>query len=359
MPISTIPTRQLDAAVMEESEALILLKGPNGQDGDVPVVDNVGNITWQTPTGIQAGDPLTLLVGPAAQAGAVPTIDALGVISWDSSVARQSEIGTRIPEFHISSSGNITAPGVYIVDTTSGVITLDMPNAATSGGSTYRFVLSTGGNDLVVTTVGGTDQIGPGTTKTLADIGDAFSCVDDGISKYEIFTEAAGGGFVGVSGIPSNNHIAVWIDASNIEGDANLVWDGSVLTVNGDYASSGVYERAIRTDQTLDASVTTLASFTLPDDSSYMVNVNVSGKRTDGANTGRLMYKLRAGVYRESAGVATLQGAEQTPTTKTGGGVGAWGATIDVTGNDFRVRVNGDTGHTVEWTAVVEMIKAF
>jgi hypothetical protein len=117
------------------------------------------------------------------------------------------------------------------------------------------------------------------------------------------------------------------------------------LGITGDVqVAANRYERAVKWLQTADATTQTLAEFTLPVDSSYMVVADVAGKRIDGTNTGRVMYRLRAGVYRESAGA---------------GGVGAYTVNIDVTGNNFRVRVSGDTGHTVKWTAVVRMTKAF
>ena len=41
---------------------------------------------------------------------------------------------------------------------------------------------------------------------------------------------AAGGG-AGISGVPVNNQLAVWTGASDIEGDANITWDGSELRI--------------------------------------------------------------------------------------------------------------------------------
>ena len=51
---------------------------------------------------------------------------------------------------------------------------------------------------------------------------------DDG-TTFEL--NASGG--AGISGTPANNQIAVWTGATDIEGDANLTWDGSQLTVDG------------------------------------------------------------------------------------------------------------------------------
>ena len=42
-----------------------------------------------------------------------------------------------------------------------------------------------------------------------------------------------------VTGTPSNNQIGVWVDADTLEGDANLIWDGSEFNVTG-AGSSGV-----------------------------------------------------------------------------------------------------------------------
>ena len=47
-------------------------------------------------------------------------------------------------------------------------------------------------------------------------------------------TGVAGGGDVAVSGTPANNQLAVWTAADTIEGDADLTWDGSDMTIGDD-----------------------------------------------------------------------------------------------------------------------------
>jgi len=44
---------------------------------------------------------------------------------------------------------------------------------------------------------------------------------------------AGGGGNVSNTGTPVNNQLAVWTNATTIEGDANLTWDGSDMSVGG------------------------------------------------------------------------------------------------------------------------------
>jgi len=47
-------------------------------------------------------------------------------------------------------------------------------------------------------------------------------------------TGVAGGGDVAVSGTPANNQLAVWTADDTIEGDADLTWDGSDMTIGDD-----------------------------------------------------------------------------------------------------------------------------
>ena len=44
---------------------------------------------------------------------------------------------------------------------------------------------------------------------------------------------AGGGGNVSNTGTPANNQLAVWTNATTIEGDSNLTWDGSDMNVGG------------------------------------------------------------------------------------------------------------------------------
>lgn len=46
-------------------------------------------------------------------------------------------------------------------------------------------------------------------------------------------TTASSGGNVSSTGTPANNQLAVWTNATTIEGDSNLTWDGSDMNVGG------------------------------------------------------------------------------------------------------------------------------
>ena len=53
------------------------------------------------------------------------------------------------------------------------------------------------------------------------------------IFYFATSTYGSGSGDVSVSGVPVNNQITVWTDASTVEGDADLTWSGTALTVTG------------------------------------------------------------------------------------------------------------------------------
>lgn len=122
-----------------------------------------------------------------------------------------------------------------------------------------------------------------------------------------------------------------------------------------DYPETGP---VIKKVSTTDATVTPIATFDILADSDVTIMADISGKRTNG--TGRLMYRRRAGVYREGAGAAAFQGGINTPMSKTGGGAGGagWDATFDLSGNTLRVIVTGAAAQDVEWTARISLTVA-
>jgi len=68
---------------------------------------------------------------------------------------------------------------------------------------------------------------------------DGTYLMSNGADQVPSFETPAGGGDVIVSGTPENSQIAVWTDASHIEGAATLTYDGSNLQLTGDIASTG------------------------------------------------------------------------------------------------------------------------
>lgn len=101
----------------------------------------------------------------------------------------------------------------------------------------------------------------------------------------------------------------------------------------------------VSTVTTTDATVTTLATITIADDTVVKIEVDAVARRTDAA--ARAGYRRAVLVFREAAGSATIQGPVDSDFTRES--TGAWNLTIDVTGNDARIRVTGVASQTINW----------
>lgn len=110
--------------------------------------------------------------------------------------------------------------------------------------------------------------------------------------------------------------------------------------------------KAYASVQTTDATVTTLMSKTLAEGKAYIIIANIIGKQAD---TNRASYVRRACVYRPAAGSATLQGSVQDELTVESDA--SWDCTIDVSGNDVRVRITGVAATTIDWKGSLEFIE--
>lgn len=121
-------------------------------------------------------------------------------------------------------------------------------------------------------------------------------------------------------------------------------------TGNTESADRG-YHRVSGNIKTTSATVTTILTLTLSSSTAYLLTIRVVGNQSGGSN--RASYVRRATAYRATAGVATLQGSVETLGTDVESNA-AWDVTVDVTGNDLRVRATGVAATNINWTAVVE-----
>ena len=101
----------------------------------------------------------------------------------------------------------------------------------------------------------------------------------------------------------------------------------------------------VNTVTTTTATETTIATISIADDTVVLIEASVVGRRTNAADRGGFI--RRALAYREGGGGATRQGSVNTDFTRRSDG--DWDVTIDVSGNDARIRVTGVAGHTINW----------
>lgn len=104
---------------------------------------------------------------------------------------------------------------------------------------------------------------------------------------------------------------------------------------------------------TTDATETTAASFTTRPNKAYGVVAKIVATET--TDFDESAFYIRTALVENDGGTASVQGSVGTPTTieVTGG----WDATIDVDGDDIRVRVTGAAATNITWLVQLEVIE--
>jgi len=115
--------------------------------------------------------------------------------------------------------------------------------------------------------------------------------------------------------------------------------------LNGIDIFLGSVGTVVNTTNTVDATVTTIATIPITDDSSMLIRAFIVAFRTDGAD--QFFYERIAGVFRRAAGAATLQGTVSTPFSRESDG--GYNATISVSGNNAIITIKGKASETNNW----------
>jgi len=109
-----------------------------------------------------------------------------------------------------------------------------------------------------------------------------------------------------------------------------------------DFTLDGITEVTVTTT---DATLTTIATIAIPDDTVVLVHAELVGRRTDAAD--RAAYIKEACIYREAAGAAVRQGPIQNNLNRDSDSI--FDAQINVSGNNAIIQVLGAAGKTINW----------
>lgn len=167
-----------------------------------------------------------------------------------------------------------------------------------------------------------------------------------------------------------NNGTFIWLGQFDSSENWNILDSSSnvVFQIQRGTATTDRYVRAVSglrvgatdgplttgpTLNTSDGTTATLATVTLADNSAVEICATVVAMQVDGSN--RNVYVRRCLVYRDGGG-ATIQGAVDTERTVES--AAAWDCTIDVSGNDARVRVTGAAATDIRWRGRLETVTA-
>lgn len=175
---------------------------------------------------------------------------------------------------------------------------------------------------------------------------DAYVCLDNstGAAIWKLTTATAGSPDAHASTHEQGGGDAIDIeDLGTSEGDTN-----KILAPDGAGGMEFVdAPLLLDTVTTTNGTETTIATISPAANSVVHISAFIVAKRTDGGSDDRATFIRRAVAYRDSGGGATLQGIVSTDMTRRSDE--DWDATIDVSGNDVRIRVQGDAGQTIDW----------
>lgn len=171
--------------------------------------------------------------------------------------------------------------------------------------------------------------------------------------------------FVTATGVQGFNNLDLQIKASGI-GDLDFytnnqsrlrIDDNGILRFKSHVATSGTELNIITASgQTTDASSVPLISVPLEDNSAYWIEASVVGRKLSGSPLRIRMEVNQACAYRAAGGPATMLGAISNALSRSLL-AGAYDTTIDTSGNNLLILVQGDTGETVGWSATLRLQK--
>jgi len=110
------------------------------------------------------------------------------------------------------------------------------------------------------------------------------------------------------------------------------------------------------TINTTDATITTLQTIAIPTDTVYMIEARITCRKTAGAGVGTIGNGngyIRVACYANIGGVVTISGVVQS--SFTGEGIGAFNATLTISGTNVLVRVTGAANDDVTWNTITRI----
>lgn len=113
------------------------------------------------------------------------------------------------------------------------------------------------------------------------------------------------------------------------------------------------FEQKLATVQTTDGTTTTCGTYTLP--TATVINITAFIEAYSSAAGDAKVFQVTGGIERIAGGAVILGSILNLITAQGTAGATTWTATMDVSGNDVRVRVTGAVATTVDWMARLEI----
>jgi len=199
----------------------------------IGIEDNKVNRSGDTITGDLKITESLYITGTSATTEQLQDAVLLGAITSDGRIVTTNTPALNVSEAvtDITSSTGVTEiSGIYYVDTTIGDITLTIPNADSNNDAKKMSIIKKDGvNNVIITTVGGIQNIGNQTTQTISQIDKGLTIVaDNDNSKWIVVQDSR---YVEGSNEGEfqfwDNTLKIWRPTTN-----DITWDNTGLTFN-------------------------------------------------------------------------------------------------------------------------------
>lgn len=309
------------------------------------IVDKRVNLAGIFGGGISGGQ--TLHGGTAASNNLIlsSTVDATnGVIGFESTSFNASVSGT---------NNRFTfATGDYLdFETGSNIFTFAIGSINKFRIDATQVIVGTDGSaqELILAAQDGTNAGGKITINGAA--ANADWSIDNNTGVIRVFTGATtpvtiNTALVTFTGGITVNQTAQINTITSLTADTSVVSRRTSVATNDDPTEVSYQHRVATTD----ATVTSLATITIPNDTAVLIECTIVARRTGGASGAAqdsAGYRLFATVKGNSGTASFATGAPSTATV--GEDQAGWDAVIDVTGSTARIRVTGAAGNNVTW----------
>ncbi len=136
--------------------------------------------------------------------------------------------------------------------------------------------------------------------------------------------------------------------------DLGNLGSGTLAELNTALTDAVILGSFTGTVTTTDATLTTIATITMPDDTRNTIKAHILARRTDAVTSQGASYERWGNYFRDSGGVATQEGAIYTPFSRDT--PNSLNGTINVSGNDVLIQVSGVAASTFDWIVYYEVI---
>ena len=212
------------------------------------------------------------------------------------------------PRYHIGITGSIAGNGLSfgggVNSISSLAVNLDSNSGlavAGSGLKTNFATLTSATPDVAADSIVFVDSGGDAKC-SISTFLNQIAGANLGVSGSQLTASSGGGGAVSAVANGSDNRITTFSSTDSLNGEANLQFDGTTLSINGAEGDAGAYSKiVVRKTSIADNSATAIVRFTIPN-ANHAAGFKIFGIVTTDSGS-------RVGTFEQSVAISRISGA--------------------------------------------------